>query len=345
MNKFFNIIPGSEACCILLYGDIGDYDSVRSGDIARELLEAEAAYGKIDVRINSNGGEVYAGIAIFNALRNSKADITIYVDGIAASMASVIALCGKPVKMSRYARLMLHSVMGGCYGNKEEMRRCIKEIESLEDTLCQMYSARMAKPEEEIRASYFDGKEHWIRADEALALGLIDEIYDADPVPDDSTPEQVFQIFNNRLNKPQINNNQMNLEEVKKRPRFKDCATDADVFRIMDHLETEAGRVPGLNTRVETLEKENKAFRDKAEAEDQAAREKLLDDAQNDGRIDATTRPIYSNLLDNDRENGEKALEKLPRKRMVMSDLHVTPTVESPWNKRQREIKEKLNRK
>ena len=114
------MIPGTDACCILLYGDIGEYDdNVRSGDIARELLEAEALTGKVDVRINSNGGEVYSGIAIFNALKNSKADITIYVDGIAASMASVIALCGKPVQMSRYARLMLHSVQGGCYGNKD----------------------------------------------------------------------------------------------------------------------------------------------------------------------------------------------------------------------------------
>ena len=54
------MIPGTDACCILLYGDIGEYDdNVRSGDIARELLEAEALTGKVDVRINSNGGEVY----------------------------------------------------------------------------------------------------------------------------------------------------------------------------------------------------------------------------------------------------------------------------------------------
>lgn len=73
MKKFFNIIPGEDACCILLYGDIGDYDgNVRSGDIARELLEAEALSGRIDVRINSNGGEVYAGIAIFNALKTAR---------------------------------------------------------------------------------------------------------------------------------------------------------------------------------------------------------------------------------------------------------------------------------
>lgn len=207
------MIPGREACCILLYGDIGDYDDVRSGDIARELLEAESAYGKIDVRINSNGGDVYAGIAIFNALKNSKADITIYIDGIAASMASVIALCGKPVQMSRYSRLMLHSVMGGCYGNKDEMRRCIAEIESLEDTLCEMYATRLGKGKDEIRSTYFDGTDHWLRADEALALGFIDGIYDADPVPEDSTPDQVYQIFNNRLNKPQTKN-QMNLDRT-----------------------------------------------------------------------------------------------------------------------------------
>jgi len=343
MKKFFNIIPGKDACCILLYGDIGEYDSVRSGDIARELLEAEALSGRIDVRINSNGGEVYAGIAIFNALKNSKADITIYIDGIAASMASVIALCGKPVQMSRYARLMLHSVQGGCYGNKEEMQGCIREIESLEDTLCEMYAARMGKEKEEIRSLYFDGKDHWLRADEALALGLIDGIYDADPLPEDSTPEQVFQIFNNRLQQPQ-NKSNMNLDELKKHPRFKDCATDSDVFRVMDALEEEAGKVPGLTAEVDRLKKENKAFTDKAKEEDEAARKKLLDDAEADGRIDATTRPVYENLLSSDRENGEKALRSLKPKKRVTTDLRVEVGGESPWDKRMSEIKNKLNR-
>ena len=274
------MIPGTDACCILLYGDIGEYDdNVRSGDIARELLEAEALTGKVDVRINSNGGEVYSGIAIFNALKNSKADITIYVDGIAASMASVIALCGKPVQMSRYARLMLHSVQGGCYGNKDEMKDCIREIEALEDTLCEMYATRMGKDKEEIRAMYFDGKDHWLRADEALALGLIDGIYDADPVPEDSTPEQVFQIFNNRLHKPQ-NENSMNLDELKRRPRFKNCATDDDFLREIGLLETEAGKVPALDAEVTRLKGELKVFQDKADADDAAARKKLLDDAE-----------------------------------------------------------------
>ncbi len=339
------MIPGTDACCILLYGDIGEYgDGVRSGDIARELLEAEALTGKVDVRINSNGGEVYSGIAIFNALKNSKADITIYVDGIAASMASVIALCGKPVQMSRYARLMLHSVQGSCYGNKDEMKNCIREIEALEDTLCEMYATRMGKAKDVIRAMYFDGRDHWLRADEALALGLIDGIYDADPVPEGSTPEQVFQIFNNRLQQPQ-NENDMNLDELKKRPRFTNCATDDDFLREIGLLETEAGKVPSLNAEVDRLKGELKVFQDKAEADDAAARKQLLDAAEKDGRIDAATRPIYENLLAKDRENSEKALEKLSPKRRVMTDVRTEPDNEGPWNKRMREIQEKLNRK
>lgn len=175
-------------------------------------------------------------------------------------MASVIALCGKPVEMSKYARLMLHSVSGGCYGNKTELRRCLEEVEALENTLCEMYAPRLGTSVEEIRARYFDDADHWLKADEALSLGFIDGVYDADPVPEDSTPEQVYRIFNNRLEQP-LNDTQMNLEEVKKRPRFKDCATDSDVFRVMDALEEEAGKVPGLTAEVDRLKKRTRLLR------------------------------------------------------------------------------------
>ena len=179
MNNFFNIIPGNGWCCLLLYGEIGG--EVRSGDVMRELLEAERTYGRIDVRINSVGGEVYTGIAIFNALRQSKADIHIYIDGIAASMASAIALCGKPVEMSRYARLMIHTVRGGCWGTKKDMADCIQQLDALEGTLCSMYAEKLGRSEEEIRTQYFDGEDHWLSAQEALSQGFIDGIYDVEP--------------------------------------------------------------------------------------------------------------------------------------------------------------------
>lgn len=343
MSRFFNITTSDDGIStIFLYGDIGDYTEVQSGRIAREVMEAERVSRRIHVRINSNGGEVYSGIAIFNALRQSKADIRIYVDGIAASMASVIALCGKPVEMSKYARLMLHSVSGGCYGNKQDLQRCMEEIESLEGSLSEIYAGRLGISQEEVRQTYFDGEDHWLTAQEALGLGFIDGIYDADPVPADSTPAQIYTLFNNRLIEPQNNREDMNLEDVKKRPRFKDCASDADVFRLMDQLEEEAGKVPILTKENTDLKAKVKTYEDKAAADALAARKQLLDAAEQDGRIDATTRPIYENLLANDRENGEKALAQLPVKRRVMEDLHLEPNGdESPWAKRMREIKDK----
>lgn len=253
MSKFFNIQTDSNGVgTIFLYGDIGDYYDVQSGRVAKELMEAEKVNRRVNVRINSNGGEVYCGIAIYNALKNSKADVHIYVDGIAASMASVIALCGKPVEMSKYARLMLHSVSGGCYGNKKDMQKCIEEIESLEDSLGDIYAARLGKTKEEVKAAYFDGEDHWLTADEALRLGFIDGIYDAEPVPEDSTPEQIYTLFNNRLVEPQ-NKDRMNLEEIRKHPSFKDCKSEEEVIAQAKAYAQEAGRAGSLAKENDSL--------------------------------------------------------------------------------------------
>ena len=343
-KTFFNIIPGEETCCILLYGDIGDsYGTVTSSQITRELMAAEATYKNIDVRINSIGGEVYTGIAIFNALKASKANITIYVDGVAASMASVIALCGKPLYMSRYARLMLHSVSGGCYGNTKDMKDMISQMESLEDTLCDMYASKLGQDKETIKTNYFDGTDHWFTAEQAKELGFIDGIYDADPVPEESTPEQIYTIFNNRLNESQ-NILDMNLEELKKRPQFKDCATDVEVLARLDQLEAKAGKVKSLEEENTSLKAQVKTFEDAAEEEASANRKMLLDAAEQDGRINAETRSVYENLLKEHPEDGKKVLASLPTKKMVKDTLPSgQPLEESPWEKRQREIRDKFH--
>lgn len=346
MKRFFNMIPGEDAACILLYGDIGDYDKVRSGDVVRELLEMEAQYKKIDVRINSNGGDVYSGIAIFNAFKNTKADITIYVDGISASIASCVALCGKPLYMSRYSRLMLHSVQGGAYGNKKELAEVIEQIDSLENTLAEMLAIRCKKTTDEIKAEYFDGSDHWLTAQQALDAGIIDGIYDTEEtIPDDSTPDQVYTIFNNRLKQPQ-NDNQMDfLNELRKRPSFQNCTTDDDVLRQLTHLETEAGKVTGLTAEVTNLKGKLKVFEDKAAADEEAAIDGLVQTAFEEGRITEPQKATYKALLKADRTNGEAALKALPAKRRVMNNLH-TPADEGKgaWEKRMEEIEQNLKK-
>ncbi len=341
MSKFFNMIPG-ETPCVLLYGDIGDYDKVRSGDVTRELMELEAGHDNIDVRINSNGGDVYSGIAIFNAFRGSKANITLYIDGIAASMAGVIALCGKPVYMSRYARLMLHSIQGGVYGNKAELEEVIRNIDSLEDTLAEMLAGRCKKTTGEIKALYFDGKNHWLTAQQALDNNLIDGIYDLDEaVPEDSTPDDVYNIFNNRLEKQPLNEDQMNFDELKKRPAFKNCVTDEDILRQIEQLETDAGKVPGLTTEITSLQGKLQVFEDKAAADAEAEIENLIEVAFQEGRISEPQKETYKALLKADRTNGEAALKALPAKRRVMKNLHQPDTKASAWDEEMNRIREK----
>lgn len=344
-KSFFNIIEEGKTGVILLYGDIGNWDGdVQPSVLVRELKEAEVKYDEIAIRINSTGGEVYSGITIFNALRNSKGNIKIYVDGIAASMASVIALCGKPVYMSRYARLMLHSVSGGAWGTRKALQEVIEQMDGLEDTLSQMYASKTGKSKDDIKAEYFDGSDHWLTADEALKLGFIDGIYDADPLPiENPTVEDIYETFINRLNKPQ-NQNQMNLDELKKRPLFKDVATDEDVLKIVAQLESDAAKVPALDEKVTVLEASLKVFEDKAKEAAENELKSLLDKAEEDGRIDAKTRPTFEALLKSDRVNGEAALGALPVKKFVMNSLEVNPQGDGPWNKRMQEIKNNLKK-
>lgn len=198
---FSNYIPGKDGnVSILLYGEVGDKEKVDPMEIVSQLLELSNRYKAISVHINSNGGDVFAGIAIFNALKSSDADITIYVDGVAASIAGVIALCGKKLYMNQYARLMIHNVSGGCYGSKSDLQDMISCIENLEDTIADMISKRCKKSKEEITALYFDGKDHWITAKEALSMGLIDGITETkEEVPENGTTDDIYNYFNNKF--------------------------------------------------------------------------------------------------------------------------------------------------
>ena len=377
-KKYFNIIPGDGKCVMLLYGEIG-YD-VRDVDVLKEILEAERTYGKIDVRINSVGGDVYTGIAIFNALRQSKADIHIYIDGIAASMASAIALCGKPVEMSRYARLMIHTVRGGCWGTKKEMEECIQQLDALEGSLCSMYASRLGKSEEEIRSTYFDGDDHWMSAQEAMEQGFIDGIYDVEKVVvgtgttgqrpsaqdvglgagyqnaemgaccetvdlhEGMSNEEIYSIFNNRLQLESQKENKMALfDELKKNPKFKDCASEEAALQIVAQLTQTAESASSLAAENATLKSENNAFKAKEAAAFVAEKKKLLDDAEKCGKINAVSRPAFEALLESDFEKGKKSLEELAPTKRVMAEVNTGQNYESPWDKRKERIQSKYD--
>lgn len=341
-KRYFNMIPSPDTACILLYGEIGGFDGISDKDIVAELYEYASMYKSIDIRVNSPGGSVYAGMSIFNALRSSEADITIYVDGIAASMASVIALCGKPVYMSQYARLMLHAPYGGCYGNKEELRSVSDELASLEDTLADMYASRLGKTREEIKDTYFDGKDHWITAKEAKEMGLVDGIYDIKEKVDAQSPQDIYAVFQARLNSQSFNTHNNMFEELRKRPSFAACATDEDVMRMLASMENKAGQYDAVVKERNELKASLDEYAQKEKESRELEIKNLLESAMQKGRIAPASRDAYKAILEKDFENGKKVIESLPEKKSVEDVLDASAqNKESSWNEKWNDIQKK----
>src|SRR5690606_6937285 len=110
-------------------------------DMVREEL-AQANGKPIRIIINSPGGEVFAGAAIYNALREYSGRKTVRVDGVAASMASVIAMVGDEIYMSPGSTMMVHRPLVGAYGNVKDLQEAIKMLEAIEETILPIYENR-----------------------------------------------------------------------------------------------------------------------------------------------------------------------------------------------------------
>lgn len=343
----FKSILNEDTACLLLYGEVSDEGGegkISCRDIVNELMYLDSNYRSLSIRINSVGGDVYPGIAIFNAIRQCKSNVTIYIDGIAASIAGVIALSGKKVEMSRYARIMLHNVSGGCYGNKDDLRDMIRELESLESTIGEIISNRCRKSPDEVKAEYFDGKDHWLKADEALDMGLVDAIYDVEEsVPDGSTTDDIYRIFTNRLEsfrqQPQSDND-MKLEDLKKIPRFANCADETAAMTLLGETVVRADK-------ADELETENSMLKMAVQAMETERIDAAVDAAVTDGRIEAGQKETYKNLLKADFKNGTAALNALRPKRLLKNELNKPQpgTEGNPWEKKQAEIRNRYNGK
>jgi len=169
----FKASAEAPAADLYLYDEIGGWGASAAEFIA-ELSQRKSQH--INLHIHSPGGSVFEGHAIFNALRTHPGGVTVYVDGIAASMASVIAMAGKPIKIASNGFLMIHNPWGETSGEASEMRKQADILDKLKDSLVSIYADRSGQ-EREVIASAMDA-ETWLSAEEAVAFGLADEIFD-----------------------------------------------------------------------------------------------------------------------------------------------------------------------
>ena len=162
---------------LLIYGNIGDRwneDGVVASELVRDLSALEA--DTINLRINSYGGSVPDGLAIYNALRRHKATVNVFVDGVAISCASYIAMAGDTITMAKNSQMMIHAPWTFAYGNSNDMREQADILDRYAKAMASAYADKSGKTYEDALALLTDGKDHWFLADEAKAEGFADEV-------------------------------------------------------------------------------------------------------------------------------------------------------------------------
>lgn len=146
----------------------GEYTPKKLKDELKNIKSDE-----INVYINSGGGEVYSGFAIYNMLVNHKAKINVIIEGIAGSIASVIAMAGDNITIYESAAIMIHNPWTFAAGDAEEMQEAAEQLTRIGEQLAKIYHDRTGVEIEEIKTMM--NKETWMHGEEALQLGFVDE--------------------------------------------------------------------------------------------------------------------------------------------------------------------------
>ena len=176
-NKtIWNIVKNDDKNAeLMLYGDIAESfwgDTISAKEVTEYLADLDVE--NINVYINSNGGVVDTAIAINNALRRHKAKVTVNIDGIAASAATLITCAGDTVRMPKNALFMIHNPSTIAMGDSEEMRKQADVLEKYKNSITETYLQKVNIDKEKL--SELMDSESWLSAEEALKYGFIDEI-------------------------------------------------------------------------------------------------------------------------------------------------------------------------
>lgn len=181
----------TDSADLYIYDVIGD--SWVGNDAATLVGRIRDLKGKtINVRLNSPGGSVWDGVAIYNTLKNHNADVNVFIDGLAASIASIVALAGKKVVIADNAMMMIHNPWTYTAGGAADLRKTADMLDQVKETLLNTYEARTGKKRDKIAADM--DSETWFTAQDAKDYGLVDEISTGQKVAACLTPE-VANIF------------------------------------------------------------------------------------------------------------------------------------------------------
>lgn len=211
----FQIKNEAERAVVYLYGTIGqDFWSPEDSNTAKDFAKTLDDLGgkPVDIHINSIGGDVVDGFAIASAINRYKGKTTSYVDGMAASAASYIALMADHVVMDSFAQIMIHNAWTTVQGNADELTKQAELLRSIDDTIANIISARSGLFVDEVKDAM--SAETWYAAQDAIDNGLADEIIETGERKAASLDKTVMQSFKH----PQISHEVEKIEPSESKP-------------------------------------------------------------------------------------------------------------------------------
>ncbi|MBZ1509167.1 head maturation protease, ClpP-related [Leuconostoc mesenteroides] len=197
MTNYFQMKATNNVAQIDIFGDIVSekwFDEETSATSFRDALKELGDVSTINLSINSGGGSVFDGIAIYNMLKSHKATVNVYIEGLAASIASVIAMAGDTITMRSGSMIMVHMPWTLSQGNAEEMRKTADTLEKTGDSIVDIYSERTGISSDDIRNIMND--ETWLSAEEAVEQGWATKLDQKEAVMN-SVPKEILGRFSN----------------------------------------------------------------------------------------------------------------------------------------------------
>lgn len=215
---------------LFLNGTIAE-DSWFDDDVTPQLFKEElnSGSGNITVWINSPGGDCVAAAQIYNMLMEYKGDVTVKIDGIAASAASVIAMAGTKVLMSPVSMLMIHNPMTVAFGNAGEMEKAIAMLDEVKESIINAYEIKTGMSRAKL--SHLMDAETWMDANKAVELGFADDIIKRSETTNMEVP-QVSMMYS----KAQVVNSLMDKLATKCKIENKETNTGVKADDLLDRL-------------------------------------------------------------------------------------------------------------
>jgi ATP-dependent Clp protease protease subunit len=177
MRQWYTMKAADNAAEIVIYDEIGKSWWGEDTVSAKSFLDELTALGDVDainLRINSPGGDVFDGVAIHNAIKNHKATVTAYVDGLAASAASFIAMAANKIVMPANSFMLVHGASGFAFGNADDMRQTADDLDRIDKSLTATYVARSKSSTAKVKALMKEDR--LMDAAEAKEMGFADEV-------------------------------------------------------------------------------------------------------------------------------------------------------------------------